>query len=144
MLAERPRRFSVRASEGSAGWSFAAADIGRIGAADLPEVVRRLGRSALVRLRDHYELLSEQCIEDPRAEGSARGAELDNAGPVVAVAAEPDQTAYLETVLFFGRFSAPEIEGLFGDLRRLEAPRGASVVTTDEQGRALHRPQRSG
>ena len=91
-----------------------------------------------MRLRDHYELLSEQCIEDPRAEGSARGAELDNAGPVVAVAAEPDETAYLETVLFFGRFSAPEIEGLFGDLRRLEAPRGASVVTTDaEQGPAL-------
>jgi CRP-like cAMP-binding protein len=137
MLAERPRRISVRASEASAGWSFAAADIGRLGATELPEVVRRLGRLALERLREQYGLLAELCGEDPRGSTASRSAELDDAGAVTAVEPEPDETAYLETVLFFSRFSSTEIEDLFGDLRRLEVPRGASVVTVSERGPAL-------
>ena len=77
MLAARPRRFSIRAAEDSDGWSFAAADIGQLGATALPEIVRRLGRVALERLRDQYELLAELCAEDPlaawvRAPGRAR------------------------------------------------------------------------
>ena len=145
MLAARPRRFSVRASEASTGWSFAAADIGRLGATEQPEVVRRLGRLALERLREQYTRLAVLCGEDPRAEGSSRSAELDDAGPVVAVDGEPEETAYLETVLFFSRFSAPEIEELFGDLRRLEAPRGASVVADLRAGAGpADRPQRGG
>ena len=137
VLAERPRRFSVRASEGCTGWSFAAADIGRFGANEQPEVVRRLGRVALERLRDQYTRLALLCGEDPRVDESARPAELDDAGPVVEVEPEPGETAYLETVLLFSRFTATEIEDLFGDLRRLEAPRGASVTTTSEQGPVL-------
>ena len=137
MLAARPRRYSMRASEACTGWSFAAADIGRLGATELPEVVRRLGRLALERLRDHYVLVAEHCSEDPRAQGSSRSAELDDAGPVVAVAGEPEEAAYLETVLFFSKFSVPELEELFGGLRRLEAPRGASVEATSEQGPTL-------
>jgi len=137
VLAARPRRFSVRASEASAGWSFAAADIGRLGATEQPEVVRRLGRVALERLREQYSRLDFLCGEDPRAGGSARPAELDDAGPVVAVEREPEETAYLETVLFFSRLTATEIEDLFGDLRRLEAPRGASVVAVSEDGPVL-------
>ena len=127
VLAERPRRFSVRATEDCTGWSFAAADIGRFGATEQPEVVRRLGRVALERLREQYTRLAVLCGDDPRADESPRPAELDDAGPVVAVEREPGETAYLETVLLFSRFSAAEIEELFGDLRRLEAPRGASV-----------------
>ena len=137
MLAAHPRRISVRATDDTTGWSFSAAEIGRLGATEVPEVVRRLGRLALERLRRHYELLADQCIQDPRAQASSRSAQLDEAGPVVAVAAEPGETAYLETVLFFSQFSPSEIEDLFGDLRRLEAPRGASVETTSEQGPAL-------
>lgn len=137
VLAERPRRFSVRALEASSGWSFAVADIGRLGATEQPEVVRRFGRLALERLRDQYTRLAELCGEDPRAGGPSRPAELDDAGPVAAVEREDEETAYLETVLFFSRFSAGEMEDLFGDLRRLEAPRGASVVAASEQGPAL-------
>jgi len=137
MLASHPRRLSARASVATAGWSFAAAEIGQLGATEVPAVMRRVGRLALERLREHYELLSELCREDPRAEGSSRSAELDDAGPVVVVEREPEETAYLETVLFFSAFSPAEIEELFGDLRRLEAPRGAPVVPDSEQGPTL-------
>lgn len=137
MLAERPRRFTVRASEASAGWSFAAAEIGRLEATQLPEVVRRLGRLALGRLREEYGLLADLCSADPRAGAASPDAELGDAGPVVAVEGEPNETAYLETVLFFSRFSVAEIEELFGDLRRLEAPRGATVPTTAEPAALL-------
>ena len=137
VLAERPRRFSVRATENSTGWSFDAVDIGRFGATEQPEVIRRLGRVALERLRAQYARLAVLCGEDPRADQSSRPAELDDAGPVVAIEREPGETAYLETVLFFSRFSAIEIEELFGDLRRLEAPRGASVSTASDQGPVL-------
>ena len=137
VLAERPRRFSVRATEASAGWSFAAADIGRLGATEQPEVVRRLGRVALERLREQYTRLAALCGEDPRADESPSPAALDEAGPVVTVEREAQETAYLETVLLFSRFSADEIEQLFGDLRRLEAPRGAAVVASSEDGPVL-------
>jgi CRP-like cAMP-binding protein len=137
VLAERPRRFSVRATEDCNGWSFAAADIGRFGATEQPEIVRRLGRVALERLRDQYARLAVLCGDDPRADESPEPAELDEAGPVVVVDREPEETAYLETVLLFSRFSATEIEELFGDLRRLEAPRGAVVKTSSEAGRVL-------
>jgi CRP-like cAMP-binding protein len=128
VLAQRPRRFSVRAAESSTGWSFDAADIGRLGATQQPEVVRRLGSLALGRLRDQYTRLDALCGTDPRAAGDPRPAQLDDAGPLVEVEPEPAETAYLETVLFFSRFSAPELEELFGGLRRLEAPRGATVI----------------
>ncbi len=137
VLAERPRRFTVRALESSAGWSFAAADVGRLGATEQPEVVRRFGRLALERLREQYTRLADLCGGDPRADEAARPAELDDAGPVVAVEREPEETAYLETVLFFSRFSSTEIDDLFGDLRRLEAPRGAAVSTVSEQASNL-------
>jgi len=137
VLAERPRRFSVRATEDCTGWSFAAADIGRFGATEQPEVVRRLGRVALERLREQYTRLAVLCREDPRADASPQPAELDDAGPVVVVDREPEETAYLETVLLFSRFSATEIEELFGDLRRLEAPRGATVKANSEAGAVL-------
>jgi CRP-like cAMP-binding protein len=137
VLAARPRRFSVRASEASAGWSFAAADIGRLGANEQPEIVRRLGRVALERLREQYTRLAGLCGEDPRAGASPRPAELDEAGPPVPVEREAGETSYLETVLFFSRFSANEIEELFGDLRRIEVPRGAAVGATTEDAPAL-------
>jgi CRP-like cAMP-binding protein len=137
VLAARPRRFSARASEPCLGWSFDAADIGRLSADEQPEVARRLGRLALERLREQYSRLGDHCGDDPRAGSAPRPAELDSAGPVVEVEREPGETAYLETVLFFSRFSAAEIEALFGDLRRLEAPRGAVVLGAGERRAAL-------
>ncbi len=128
VLSQRPRRISVRAAEDSAGWSFSITDIGRLGATEQPEVVRRLGRLALQRLRAQYVRLGSLCGDDPRAAAPAREASFHDLSPVLPVEREQGETAYLETVLFFSRFSAAEIEELFGDLRRLEAARGAEVV----------------
>ena len=50
---------------------------------------------------------------------------------------EAGEAAYLETVLFFSQFSPDEVEELFGDLQRLEAPRGATVIAAGEQRDAL-------
>ena len=127
VLSQRPRRISVRAAEDTAGWNFSLTDIGRLGAAEQPEVARRLGRLALGRLRDQYARLDALCGDDPRAAEPARSASFYDATPVLPVEREDGETAYLETVLFFSRFSPEEIEELFGDLRRLEAPRGADV-----------------
>ena len=137
VLSSRERRYSVRASELSTGWSFAAVDVARLGVADQPEVMRRMGRRALGRLREQYERLSELCDTDIPAAGPARQADLDDAGPVREVKREPGETAYLETVLLFSKFTAAEIEELFGDLRRLEAPRGATVIRAGERMRPL-------
>ena len=128
VLSQRPRRISVRAAEDTAGWSFSLADIGRLGAAEQPEVARRLGRLALNRLREQYERLGAQCGDDPRSGEPARSASFYDAAPILPVERGAGETDYLETVLFFSRFSPGELEELFGDLRRLEAPRGADVV----------------
>ena len=67
----------------------------------------------------------------------ARPSSLDLAGPVLEVGPEPDETAYLRSILFFGAFSEAELAELFGDLRRLEAPRGAALVAQGERPGAL-------
>jgi CRP-like cAMP-binding protein len=131
VLSQRPRRFSVRAAEDSAGWRFSVADIGRLGATERPEVMKRLGRLALLRLREQYERLGASCSADPRAAAPPRTATFHDVALVLPVEREPGEAAYLETVLFFSRFSAAEIEELFGDLRRLEARRGAEVEAID-------------
>lgn len=133
VLAERERRYSARALEATSGWAFEAADARRLGVGDQPEVMRRLGRIALDRLREQYERLVAVCVEDSRAAHEARRAELDHAGPVVPIDREPGETEYLETVLFFSQFTPDDVEQLFGDLRRLEAPRGATVIAAGEQ-----------
>lgn len=128
VLSQRPRRISVRAVEDTAGWSFSLTDIGRLGAAEQPDVARRLGRLALERLRDQYARLSAQCGDDPRSGEPARSASFYDAAPVTPVEPGEGETDYLETVLFFSSFSREELEELFGDLPRLDAPRGADVV----------------
>ena len=91
-------------------------------------MARRLGRLALERLRAQYERLGAQCGDDPRSGEPARSASFYDARPVLPVERGAAETDYLETVLFFSRFSTDELEALFGDLRRLEAPRGADVA----------------
>ena len=126
----------LRASEASAGWSFAAAEVGRLGAAEQPEVVRRLGALALERLREQYARLADLLQRRPARGEPARPRRARRRGARWwRWSAEPGETAYLETVLFFSRFSAAEIEELFGDLRRLEAPRGADGGRRRASGR---------
>lgn len=137
VLSARPRNWSVRATQPCTGWSFDAAEVGLLGVSGQPEVARRLGRAALGRLREQYARLGSVRGDDPRYAGSARPSALDNAGPMRQVEREPDETAYLGTVLLFSRFTAAELDELFGDLRRLEAPRGATVIAAGESEPAL-------
>jgi CRP-like cAMP-binding protein len=137
VVAERPRRFSVRASEPSTGWSFDAADITRLGATDSPEVALRVGRMALMRLKDQYDRLGEMCAGDTRLSAPARPSAVFAAGLPALVEREPGETAYLETVLFFSRFTSDEIEQLFGDLRRIDAPLGATLISAGERSAPL-------
>ena len=59
------------------------------------------------------------------------------APPVEAVDPEPGETEYLQTLLFLGEFDGPQLERLFGGLRRLSAPRGASLVAEGDRPDAL-------
>lgn len=138
VLARRPRRFSARAEESSAGWSWEAAEVGRLAGSGLQPFVARLGRIALQRLRDQYGRLSDLCANDPRVAAPARDAELDSAAPLRKVEVEPGESAYLETVLFFSAFSEPELDELFGGLRRLDAARGATVIAAGTSSAPLY------
>ena len=137
VLAERPRRFSVRAAEPSSGWSFDAADITRLGATDHPEVALRVGRMALTRLKEQYTRLGALCAADTSLDTLARPSAVFGAGQPMPVEREPGETAYLETVLFFSRFSGDEIEELFGDLQRIDAPLGATLIAAGERSPPL-------
>ena len=139
VLARRPRRFSVRAEEPSAGWSWAAAEVGRLAGSDLQPFVAKLGRVALQRLRNQYERLGDLCANDPRVAAPSREAQFDvGARPPREVDPEPGESAYLETVLFFSSFSEEELEELFGGLRRLDAERGTTVIEAGTGSAALH------
>jgi CRP-like cAMP-binding protein len=137
VLSQRPRRFSVRASEPTEGWTFVSAEVGRLGVANQHEVMGRFGQIALHRLRDQYARLERISAADPRADEPAREARRDPVAEVRQIEPEPDESAYLETVLFFSHFSVAELEELFGGLRRLEAPRGATVIAAGEPASAL-------
>lgn len=137
VLAERPRRFSVRAAEPSMGWSFDAEDITRLGATDTPEIGLRTGRLALTRLKEQYERLGNLCAVDTRLTTLARPSAVFAAGLPKLVERDPGETAYLETVLFFSRFSGEEIEELFGDLQRIEAPLGVTLINPGERSAPL-------
>ena len=138
VLARRPRRISVRAEEPSTGWSWAAAEVGRLAGSGLQPFVARLGRIALERLRNQYDRLGEMCANDPRVAAPARDAELDSTAPLREVDPEPEESAYLETVLFFSSFTESELEQLFGGLRRLDAERGATVIEAGTRSAPLH------
>jgi CRP-like cAMP-binding protein len=139
VLARKPRRFSVHAEDHSAGWSWSAAEVGRLAASGFQPFVAKLGRIALQRLRDQYERLGELCASDPRVAAPAREGTFDaDARPLHEVDPEPDESAYLETVLFFSSFSEEELEELFGGLRRLDAERGTTVIEAGTRSAPLH------
>ncbi len=138
VLARRPRRFTVHAEEPSTGWGWSAAELGRVAGSGFEPFVARLGRIALERLRDQYERLGDLCGSDPRVAAPTRDAELDSSEPLRPVDPEPDEAAYLETVLFFSSFSEPELDELFGSLRRLEADRGATVIEAGTRSTPLY------
>ncbi len=138
MLARRPRRFTVHAEEPSQGWGWSAAELGRVAGTGIEPFVSRLGRIALERLRNQYGRLADLCAADPRVAAPARDAKLATSAPLRPVDPAPDESAYLETVLFFSSFTEPELDELFGGLRRLEADRGATVIEAGTRSAPLH------
>ncbi len=138
VLAERPRRFSVRATEDSTRLELRRRrhrPARSYGAARGRAAVWGAWRSSACGTSTRASLscaARTHARMDPRALPSSM-----TQARWWRWSAKPEETAYLETVLFFSRFSAAEIEDLFGDLRRLEAPRGATVVAASEQGPAL-------
>ena len=137
-LARLPRQVAARAVERSDGWAIDAAAMGELtGAPGAVGVAQRFGVRAIGRLRAQYDALSSFLDDDKRIFEPARPSSLDLAGPVVPADPELATVDYMRTLLFFGAFNADEIAALFGDLRRLEAPRGAALVAQDERPGAL-------
>jgi CRP-like cAMP-binding protein len=137
-LARLPRQVAARALEPTRGWAIDAAAVGQLaGAPGAIDVAARFGQRAVEFLRHQYSALSEYLDDDKRIFEPARPSSLDMAGPVLPADPELVTVDYMRTILFFSAFSADEIESLFGDMRRLEAPRGATLVTQTERPGAL-------
>jgi CRP-like cAMP-binding protein len=100
------------------------------------ELGRRLGLEAVATLRGLVERLALSVDADPRAT-QAPPSGGGPPPPVVEVEPEPGETDYLQTLLFLSDFDAPELERLFGGLRRLSAPRGATLVEEGDRPEAL-------
>jgi CRP-like cAMP-binding protein len=137
LIAGLPRLAEVRAIESTRGLVLDARAVqGLLGRPGTREVGRRLAAEALTLLRNLVERLTLAVDADPHAV-EAPPAPAGPPPPVVAVDPEPGETAYLETLLFLGEFDAPQLERLFGGLRRLSAPRGASLVAEGDRPEAL-------
>ncbi len=133
-IARLPRRWSVRAVEPVTGWALAARVVGAVlGGAHAAQVGERLGRLAVARLRAQDARLAAQLEKDERIASPARPSSLDLAGPVLAVQAEEGEIAYLSTILFFSAFDREELAELVDGLRRLHAPRGATLIAPGDR-----------
>ena len=133
-LARMPRQWAARALEPAAGWALhAEAVAAALGNRHGARLGRRLGALAVERLRDAYARLAEQLAHDTRIGEPARPSSLDLAGPVLPVEPERGETEYLSTILFFSAFERAELEELTSGLRRLRAPRGATLVAPGDR-----------
>jgi CRP/FNR family transcriptional regulator, cyclic AMP receptor protein len=139
MLAGVPRVVTARAVEDTAGVAVDARAVQQLLAGTDPgarELAFRLGQVAISTLRFVVARIAEGLEADPRAQEPPH--ELSHpAGEVRAVDPEPGETDYLRTILFFNRFSAEQIDELFGGLRRLAAPRGTELVAEGSRPGAL-------
>ena len=137
-LARLPRQVAAQALEPTRGWAIDAAAVGEIaGAPGAIAVAARFGERAVGMLRDQYAALSDFLDDDKRIFEPARPSSLDMAGPVMPADPALATEEYMRTILFFSAFNAEETAALFGDMRRLEAPRGAMLVTQTERPGAL-------
>jgi CRP-like cAMP-binding protein len=137
-LAQLPRQWSVRAVEPAAGWSLDARTVGLLlGGPEALEVAARLGALAVARLRAQDGRLAAQLEQDTRIAEPARPSSLDLAGPVLPAEPEDGELDYLETILFFSAFEREELEQLTRGLRRLHAPRGATLIAPGDRPAAL-------
>ncbi|HEY6780580.1 MAG TPA: cyclic nucleotide-binding domain-containing protein [Thermoleophilaceae bacterium] len=129
LLAGGRRIASTRALEDSAGLSLSAQAFELLHLQTRPvahAVVRRIGESALGRLRLVYETLAERLDDgDAGRQLLITGDAGDSLVEVFPVA--HTDVAYLARTLFFQRFPTTEIEAACAGLRVLSAPRGAPL-----------------
>jgi hypothetical protein len=100
------------------------------------ELGRRLGQQALTTLRSLIDRIAAALDTDPHASEPPRSL-AEPADAPAPVDPEPGESDYLRTILFFNRFSAAQLDELFGGLRRLAAPRGAELVPAGARPDAL-------
>jgi CRP-like cAMP-binding protein len=128
LLVGGPRTASVRALERSAGVSITREAFELLRAQLRPvalELVRRVGETALRRLHDRYvSLAAEQGAgpSEPPADASGNRALTAYTGDAV-------HDDYVAQILFFRRFTAAEIAGMYDGLQLLYAPRCTPLAT---------------
>ncbi|HEX3318771.1 MAG TPA: cyclic nucleotide-binding domain-containing protein, partial [Solirubrobacteraceae bacterium] len=139
MIAGVPRVATARAVADTAGIALDARAVQRLVAGAHPaagELVYRVGQQALQLLRELVERTAETLGHDHRATQPMRALKPAG-GEVTPIAPASDEVDYLRTILFFNRFTEAQLRELFGDLRRLAAPRGTELVAEGERPEAL-------
>ena len=139
MIAGVPRVATARAVTATAGVALDARAVQQLVAGARPgarELVYRVGQEALRLLRAIVERTAQELDLDQRATQPMRAIKRAG-GELVQVEPAPDEDPYLATILFFNRFSPAQLHELFGDLRRLAAPRGTELVAEGERLDAL-------
>ncbi len=129
LLAGGRRVATTRALEDSEGLSLSAQAFELLHLQTRPvahAVVRRIGETALGRLRTVYELLAER-LEEGEADRRLLTVSGDGEPLVEAFPVDHTSAGYLVRTLFFQRFAADEIEGACAGLTILSAPRGAPL-----------------
>jgi CRP/FNR family transcriptional regulator, cyclic AMP receptor protein len=139
MIAGVPRVATARALEATAGIALDARAVQSLVAGSHPgarELVYRVGQQALHLLRTIVERLAQELDLDKRATQPMR-AMAPAEGELARIAPDPDDVAYLATILFFNRFTPDQLDELFGGVRRLAAPRGTVLVAEGQRPDAL-------
>lgn len=137
LIAGLPRIAGVRAVEPTTGLVLDARVVrGLMSRPGTRALGWRLAAEALALLRQLVERVAVAVDADRHVDDAPLGAGAP-APPVEAVDPEPGETEYLQTLLFLGEFDGPQLERLFGGLRRLSAPRGASLVAEGDRPDAL-------
>jgi CRP-like cAMP-binding protein len=139
MIAGVPRVATARAVADTSGIALDARAVQHLLAGANPagsELIYRVGQQGLQLLRAIVERAASELDQDDRATQPMRTLKPAG-GAVTPIETAPDEADYLRTILFFNRFSEAQLRELFGDLRRVAAPRGTELVAEGERPKAL-------
>jgi CRP-like cAMP-binding protein len=137
LVSGRPRSASVRSLEPTTAWELDARAFELLRSDGRPvavELVRRIGESALRRLRREYALIARALEEQT---GGEPAPPADRGSAFEMVPPEPHEAAYLSSVLCFRGLSPMQIAQATAGLRRTAVPRGAIVVDAGARPSAL-------
>jgi len=138
LLSGAPRSATVRALEPTTAWELDATAfevLRRDGRPVAIELMRRIGETALQRLRRQYARIAE-ALDDATGLGSARLAPI--ARPEFEqVAPEPDEVAYLSGVVLFRDLAPVTVAEATAGGMRIAVPRGANMLSEGMRAEAL-------